>query len=385
LDFQSLNPQCAALFGATTVDLMTRGLLTIPLPPNAFDESPVNSLTGDIDPLLDNVFSTLGNGIGSLVVDLKAFNWPNVATDVASLAADSGQVQSAVGQILTKNGFTTDQVNTFFSNASGWLSLIGDILNFPEKLQLIQPLAQATFSAPQTSMNRLDVVVTASAPAITSVSPSTLTGLPIGQTQLIRIIGSGFTGSSTLTFNDGANPSYTGKIPSSQTANELDYYISVGTNQANWTVQVVNSSQTSNLGYFTVNAPPASPSGSLVVNLAPAGANMAGAQWQVDGGTYYSSGNVIAVLTPGSHTVSFKSVSGYTTPTSFPVNIVANAQTTTNATYTAVASPTYTLTINAVNGSISPSPTASGNVYNSGSVVQLTAYAESDHDHDERK
>ena len=90
-DVGALNPQCASLFGALTVDLMTRGLLTIPLPSNAFDESPVNSLTGDIDPLLDDVFSTLGNGIGSLVVDLKAFNWPNVATDVASLAADSGQ------------------------------------------------------------------------------------------------------------------------------------------------------------------------------------------------------------------------------------------------------------------------------------------------------
>ncbi len=50
-------------------------------------------------------------------------------------------------------------------------------------------------------------------------------------------------------------------------------------------------------------------------------------------------------------------------------------QTTTNATYTAVAPTTYKLTLNAVNGSISPSPTASGNIYNSGSVVQLTAYA----------
>jgi hypothetical protein len=79
LNFQSLNPQCAALFGATTVDFLTRGLLTIALPPNAFDESPVNSLTGDIDPLLDNVFSTLANGVGSLVVDLKNFNLPGVA------------------------------------------------------------------------------------------------------------------------------------------------------------------------------------------------------------------------------------------------------------------------------------------------------------------
>jgi hypothetical protein len=373
LNFQSLNPQCSALFGATTVDFLTRGLLTIALPPNAFDESPVNSLTGDIDPLLDNVFSTLGNGIGSLVVDLKNFNLPGVATDVGSLAANCGQVQSAVGQILTKNGFTTDQVNTFFSNASGLISLAGDILNLPEKYQLLQGLANSTFSAPQSSMNRLDAITSQpAAPAITSVSPSSFTGLPIGQTQLIRMIGSGFTGSSTLTFNDGVDAPFTGKVPTLVSANELDYNISTGTNQANWTVQVVNGSQTSNLGYFTVNAPPATPTGSLVVNLSPSGI---GAQWQVDGTGYNDSGQVVAYLTPGSHTLSFKPVSGYTTPSSFTVNILANAQTTTNATYTAVASPTYTLTLNAVNGSISPSPTASGNIYNSGSVVQLTAYA----------
>jgi uncharacterized repeat protein (TIGR02543 family) len=376
LNFQSLNPQCSALFGATTVDFLTRGLLTIALPPNAFDESPVNSLTGDIDPLLDNVFSTLGNGIGSLVVDLKNFNLPGVATDVGSLAANCGQVQSAIGQILTKNGFTTDQVNTFFSNASGLISLAGDILNLPEKYQLLQGLANSTFSAPQSSMNRLDAITSQpAAPAITSVSPSSFTGLPIGQTQLIRIIGSGFTGSSTLTFNDGVDAPFTGKVPTLVSANELDYNISTGTNQANWTVQVVNGSQTSNLGYFTVNAPPSNPTGSLVVNLSPSGI---GAQWQVDGTGYNDSGQVVAYLTPGSHTLSFKPVSGYTTPASFTVNIVANAQTTTNVTYTVVASPTYTLTLNAVNGSVTPSPSGwngSAYVYNSGSVVQLTAYA----------
>ena len=378
LSFQSLNPQCAALFGATTVDFLTRGLLTIPLPPNAFDESPVNSLTGDIDPLLDNVFSTLGNGIGSLVVDLKNFNLPGVATDIGSLAANCGQVQSAIGQILTKNGFTTDQVNTFFSNASGLLSLAADLLNLPAKWQLLQGLANPTFGAPQSSWNRFDVVATPSAPSITYVSPSILTGLPIGQTQLIRIIGSGFTGSSTLTFNDGVNPSYTGRVPTFVSANELDYNISVGTSQANWTAQVVNGSQTSNLGHFTVNAPTAS-TGSLVVNLSPAGAISAGAQWQVDGTGYNSSGQVVGYLTTGSHTVSFKPISGYTTPANQIVTINANAQTTASGTYTVIAPSTYTLTLNQ-GGSAGyivnqPFGSGSGNIYNVGTVVQLTANA----------
>jgi hypothetical protein len=115
--------------------------------------------------------------------------------------------------------------------------------------------------------------------------------------------------------------------------------------------------------------------GSLTVTLQPAGAISAGAQWQVDSGNYRNSGDIVTDLTPGNHTVSFKTVTGFSAPANQIVTVLANAQTTTNATYTAVASPTYTLTLNAVNGSISPSPTASGNVYNSGSVVQLTAYA----------
>ena len=208
----------------------------------------------------------------------------------------------------------------------------------------------------------------AAAPSITTVSPSTL--LTSSSQQPIKIIGTGFTGSSTLLFN--------GSIVSDPTrltvvsANEIDYNIIV-LSAGGWSVQVVNGSQTSNSKNFTVSTPPPS-TGSLVVNLSPASI---GAQWQVNG-TYYNSGVPIS-LAPGQYTVSFKPVSGYTAPSSFPVNIVASAQTTTNATYTAVAPTTYTLTLNAnsAQGSVSASPTASGNIYNAGSVVQLTAYANS--------
>ena len=129
--------------------------------------------------------------------------------------------------------------------------------------------------------------------AITSVSPSALQGLPLPQTQLFKIYGSGFTGSSTLTFNDGVDSPFTGRVPTFVSASELDYNIAVGTNQANWTVQVVNGAQQSNLGYFTVAAPPPPTSGSLIVTLSPLGAVSAGAQWQVDSGAYHASGAVV--------------------------------------------------------------------------------------------
>ncbi len=211
------------------------------------------------------------------------------------------------------------------------------------------------------------------APSISSVSPSTLTTSSLPQP--FKVYGSGFTSTSTLLFNgniasDSARLSFI-------SANEIDYNVIVQS-AGIWTVRVVNGSQSSTDKSFTVNTP-VSNTGSLVVNLSPSGAVSAGAQWQVDGTGYTSSGFAVGYLTPGSHTVSFKPISGYSTPASFPVNIVANQQTTANATYNVVAPTTYTLTLNAANGVITPSPlgTLNGNsfVYSAGNAVALYAGA----------
>ena len=216
-------------------------------------------------------------------------------------------------------------------------------------------------------------------PAIYEVSPASLTGLPLSQTQLIRIIGAGFTSSSTLTFNDGVNPSYTGKVPTFISANELDYNIAVGTNKATWTVKVVNGAQNSNVRTFGVDAPPPPSVGSLTVTLQPAGAVSAGAQWQVDSGSYHNSGDIATGLTPGPHTLSCKAVTGYIAPASHSVSITGGAVTSDTETYTTVAPSTYTLTLNYNNtqGGASPSPLAPGNIYTAGAVVQLYATASS--------
>lgn len=198
-------------------------------------------------------------------------------------------------------------------------------------------------------------LTTPSAPVVSYVTPSTLTGLPLPQAQLIRVIGSGFTGSSTLLFNGSiaSDPARLYFI----TPTEIDYYIRTDSNAASWTVKVINGAQQSNLGYFTVVAP--SPTtGSLAVNLAPSGAVSAGAQWRVDTGSYFNSGDVATSLSPGSHTVSFKAVSGYNTPASQNVDILANQQTSTTGTYSVITPSTYTLTINynPTQGGASPSP-----------------------------
>jgi hypothetical protein len=218
----------------------------------------------------------------------------------------------------------------------------------------------------------LVTVGSASAPTITSVWP---TSIPTSSAQQpIKIYGTGFTSGSTLLFN-GVTVSDPARL-TVVSANEIDYNVIV-LSAGSWSVQVVNGSLPSNQGSFTVYTPAAN-TGSLVVNLSPTGATTAGAQWLLNG-SYHNSGDVVASLTPGQYTVSFKSVSGYTTPASFTVNIVANQQTTTNATYTVVAPSAYTLTLNydGVTGYIVNQPfgTGSGNIYTAGAVVQLTANA----------
>jgi hypothetical protein len=56
------------------------------------------------------------------------------------------------------------------------------------------------------------------------------------------------------------------------------------------------------------------PTGSLSVTITPLAALDAGAQWQVDGGTYNSSGATVSNFSVGSHTVSFKPVAGWAPP-----------------------------------------------------------------------
>jgi hypothetical protein len=214
---------------------------------------------------------------------------------------------------------------------------------------------------------------------ITSVSPSVLTGLPLSQTQLLHIYGSGFTSSSTLLFNGTivSDPARLYFI----SPNEIDYYIRTDTNAANWTVRVINGSQQSAAFSFTVVAPPPPSSGTLSVTLQPAGVMLAGAQWQVDSGSYHNTGDVVTGLTPGTHTISCKGIAGYTAPVSHSVSITGGVVTSDTETYSVVAPSTYTLTLNQ-GGSMGyivnlPSGTWNGSayVYTAGSLVQLTANA----------
>ncbi|MGD1086324.1 MAG: choice-of-anchor Q domain-containing protein, partial [Verrucomicrobiota bacterium] len=75
------------------------------------------------------------------------------------------------------------------------------------------------------------------------------------------------------------------------------------------------------------------PADALQVNLAPPAAVAAGAAWQLDGGFWQTNGATVTGLTPGSHTVSFAAVSGWTTPSGQSFSITNNQTNVITGTY----------------------------------------------------
>jgi hypothetical protein len=95
-----------------------------------------------------------------------------------------------------------------------------------------------------------------------------------------------------------------------------------------------------------------SPNGALQVTIMPAGAVMSGAQWQVDGGVLQPSAAIVVGLSVGSHTVSFKTVNGWSTPSNEMVSVSADATNSTSGTYTEAATPASDFTFVTNAGSI---------------------------------
>jgi hypothetical protein len=85
--------------------------------------------------------------------------------------------------------------------------------------------------------------------------------------------------------------------------------------------------------------------GSLTVTINPAPARTAGAQWRVDEGAFRNSGVTVAGLSEGTHTVSFKTVNGWTAPASRRVDVRTSRTTSTSGTYVQSAQTTGALRV----------------------------------------
>ena len=111
------------------------------------------------------------------------------------------------------------------------------------------------------------------------------------------------------------------------------------TTPSSQTFNISNGRTTSLSGTYVQQAQ----SGSLTVTISPAGAVVAGAMWNVDGGSMAGQRNDgISNLSVGSHKVGFNSVQGWITPSSQTVNI-SNGQTTSAiGTYAAIFNASIT-------------------------------------------
>jgi hypothetical protein len=96
---------------------------------------------------------------------------------------------------------------------------------------------------------------------------------------------------------------------------------------ANQTANITNGQPTSLTGAYVQQT------GSLTVAISPAAAVSAGAQWNVDGGTWQNSGATVRGLSVGLHTVNFNTISGWTSPASQTVNIVKGQTTSAGGLY----------------------------------------------------
>ena len=121
--------------------------------------------------------------------------------------------------------------------------------------------------------------------------------------------------------------------------------------------------------------------GALKVTIEPAAAVTGGARWYVLGGAQ-ASGSTVSGLVAGAHTVTFRPVTGYTTPAAVNATVVGGQTTEMTVTYAPVAATTGTLTVNitpaaAVTGGAKW--TLDGNATEHESGTPLTGVAAGDH------
>jgi hypothetical protein len=89
------------------------------------------------------------------------------------------------------------------------------------------------------------------------------------------------------------------------------------------------------LGISSASLPP---TGELQVTILPASAVSAGAEWNLDGGSFQTNGAILSGIVPGVHTITFSTVAGFTTPAEQTVPVTARQTASATANYaTAIA------------------------------------------------
>jgi hypothetical protein len=123
---------------------------------------------------------------------------------------------------------------------------------------------------------------------------------------------------------------------------------------SNWTASVTLNPGTNTISAYALDASGTfSPTntvkfvyvvtGALQVTLSPPAAVSDGAQWRVDVEAFHDSGVTVSNLLAGNHTLSFKSVSGFATPSNQAVSIAGSQVTLATGAYRDTNRPTLTI------------------------------------------
>ncbi len=196
----------------------------------------------------------------------------------------------------------------------------------------------------------------------TSASSPSLAGI---MALIVQNLGGAWQGNANPVFYQLGNAQYSG----TQGASVVYHNITTGDN--GYYASGPGYNQTTGLGSVDatalIHAFTPLQGGSVTVTITPAAAVSAGAMWAVDGGSWNTSGSTASSLSAGSHTVSFETISGWTTPGSQTVSVTAGQTTSVTG--------TYTQTQNAACGSSSggdfySAPTS--NLCSSGNASQVT-------------
>ena len=244
-----------------------------------------------------------------------------LSPSVAQWSVDSGTIQNS-GAIVS--GLSVGSHTITFSGVSGWTTPASQTISIVANQT--NTITANYVAIPQTGAVQVNL-----SPAVAQWSVDS------GALQNSGAIVSGLSvGSHTITFN--ALSGWT--TPASQT-------ISIVANQTNT---------------VTANYVAIPKTGAVQVTLSPSVA-----QWSVDRGTFQTNGAIVSGLSVGSHTITFSAVSGWTTPASQTISIVANQTNTVTATYIAIPQT------GAVQVTLSPAVAQwsvdSGTMQNSGAIV----------------
>ena len=156
----------------------------------------------------------------------------------------------------------------------------------------------------------------------------------------------------------GNSPSMGSSVFASVASGFTVYYFHGATGFA---VPTWNGYTSADLGLYSIT-------GSLQMSIYPIGAVIAGAQWQIDGGSWLPSGATVLGLAVGNHTVSFSSATGYGAPVSQTLSVTPNPTTSGTGFY-------FNQTGN-ITGTLS---TSSGFYYSvSGGLVSIIGYSGTD-------